>query len=127
MSNYPININEIREKVSLRKVRNRYIKSKQILLDFPTQVNNIKDEVNRFGEKVTRVDGEIPINIPVKNEDRFLFISYDQSVLTHGLHKYPAKFFPELPRWLIKRYSNEYDTVLDPFCGSGTTTEGFIC
>jgi DNA modification methylase len=121
MSNYPININEIKEKVSLRKVRNRYIKSKQILLDFPTQVNNVKDEVNRFGEKVTRVDGEIPVNLSIKNEDRFLFISYDQSVLTHGLHKYPAKFFPELPRWLIKRYSNEYDTILDPFCGSGTT------
>jgi DNA modification methylase len=121
MSSYPININEIREKVNLRKVRNKYIESKQISLDFPTQITNVKDEVNRFGEKVIRVDGEIPVNLPVKNEDRFLFISYDQSVLTHGLHKYPAKFFPELPRWLIKRYSNEYDTVLDPFCGSGTT------
>jgi DNA modification methylase len=121
MSSYPININEIREKVSLRKVRNKYIESKQILLDFTIQITNVKDEVNRFGEKVTRVDGEIPIYLPVKNEDRFLFISYDQSILTHGLHKYPAKFFPELPRWLIKRYSNEYDTILDPFCGSGTT------
>lgn len=127
MSSYPININEIREKVSLRKVRNKYIESKQILLDFPTRITNVKDEVNRFGEKVTWVDGEIPVNLPIKNEDRFLFISYDQSILTHGLHKYPAKFFPELPRWLIKRYSNEYDTILDPFCGSGTTTEGFIC
>ena len=127
MSSYPININEIREKVSLRKVRNKYIESKQISLDFPNQITNVKDEVNRFGEKVTRVDGEIPVNLPIKNEDRILFISYDQSILTHGLHKYPAKFFPELPRWLIKRYSNEYDTILDPFCGSGTTTEGFTC
>jgi len=115
MSNYPVNINEIREKVSLRKVRNRNIESKQILLDLPTQITNVKDEVNKFGEKVTRVDGEIPVNLPIKNDDRFLFISYDQSILTHGLHKYPAKFFPELPRWLIKRYSNEYDTILDPF------------
>ncbi|MBD3182696.1 hypothetical protein GF312_10410, partial [Candidatus Poribacteria bacterium] len=55
------------------------------------------------------------------NEDRFLFISYDQSSLTHGLHKYPAKFFPELPRWLIKRYSKENDTIIDPFTGSATT------
>jgi DNA modification methylase len=37
------------------------------------------------------------------------------------LHKYPAKFFPELPRWLIKRYSKENDLILDPFSGSGTT------
>ena len=26
-----------------------------------------------------------------------------------------------MPRWLIKRYSEEYDIVLDPFAGSGTT------
>ena len=68
-----------------------------------------------------QVDGEIPVELPVNDGDRFLFISYDQSYLTHGLHKYPAKFFPELPRWLIKRYSQENDTVLDPFSGSGTT------
>ena len=68
-----------------------------------------------------QVDGEIPVELPVNDGDRFLFISYDQSHLTHGLHKYPAKFFPELPRWLIKRYSQENDTILDPFSGSGTT------
>ena len=41
--------------------------------------------------------------------------------LTHGIHKYPAKFFPELPRWIIKRYSEKWDMILDPFMGSGTT------
>ena len=69
-----------------------------------------------------QVDGEIPVDLTVNDGDRFLFISYDQSYLTHGLHKYPAKFFPELPRWLIKRYSKENDTILDPFSGSGTTS-----
>ena len=68
-----------------------------------------------------RVDGDIPVNLPVNDGDRFLFISYDQSILTHGLHKYPAKFFPELPRWLIQRYSKKKDRILDPFSGSGTT------
>jgi len=75
---------------------------------------------NEFGEVITKVDGEIPVDLEVKDGDRFLFISYDQSVLTHGLHKYPAKFFPELPRWLIYKYSNEKDWVIDPFAGSGT-------
>ena len=84
-------------------------------------MENITKIVNDFGESIVRVDGEIPIDLPAKNGDRFLFISHDQSFLTHGLHKYPAKFFPELPRWLIKRYSQENDWVLDPFAGSGTT------
>ncbi len=84
-------------------------------------MDNITQIVNDFGESIVRVDGDIPIDLPAKDGDRFLFISYDQSFLTHGLHKYPAKFFPELPRWLIKRYSQESDWILDPFAGSGTT------
>lgn len=80
----------------------------------------VKRIVNTFGEEIIQVDGEIPIDLEVKKGQRFLFISYDQSVLTHGLHKYPAKFFPELPRWVIYKYSKEGDWVLDPFAGSGT-------
>ena len=34
---------------------------------------------------------------------------------------HPATFPPELPRRLMKLYSYVGDTVLDPFCGSGTT------
>ncbi|MDP2661037.1 MAG: DNA methyltransferase [Dehalococcoidia bacterium] len=70
--------------------------------------------------EVTRQEGEIPIDLEVSRGQRFLFISYDQSALSHGLHKYPAKFFPELPRWLILRYSQEGDWGLDPFAGSAT-------
>ncbi len=84
-------------------------------------MDNITKIVNDFGESIVRVDGDIPVDLPAKDGDRFLFISHDQSFLTHGLHKYPAKFFPELPRWLIKRYSQENDQILDPFAGSGTT------
>ncbi|MCY4000057.1 MAG: DNA methyltransferase [Bacteroidetes bacterium] len=65
--------------------------------------------------------GTIPRDLVVNNGDRFLFISHDQRALTHGIHKYPAKFFPELPRWIIERYSSYGDTILDPFMGSGTT------
>jgi hypothetical protein len=41
--------------------------------------------------------------------------------LTHHLHPYPAKFPPPLPRRLIEILTSPGDTVLDPFCGSGTT------
>ena len=41
--------------------------------------------------------------------------------LTHRLHPYPAKFIPQIPNALIQGLSSVGCTVLDPFCGSGTT------
>lgn len=42
----------------------------------------------------------------------------------HSLHRlapYIGGFPPSLAHYFIKRFSNEGDTVLDPFCGGGTT------
>lgn len=83
-------------------------------------VFQIQPAFSQLRELITRVHGEIPIDLEIANGKRYLFISYDQSYLTHGLHKYPAKFFPELPRWLIRKYSEEKEWVLDPFTGSAT-------
>ena len=44
----------------------------------------------------------------------------DKNYATHGLHPYPAKFIPHIPRELIRAYSEVGDTVWDPMCGSGT-------
>lgn len=41
--------------------------------------------------------------------------------LTHSIHPYPAKFIPQIPNALIQELSSVGDTVLDIFCGSGTT------
>lgn len=39
----------------------------------------------------------------------------------HGLHPYPAKFIPEIPRRLLKLFPPKAsEAMLDPFCGSGT-------
>jgi len=40
--------------------------------------------------------------------------------LTHGFHSYPAMMIPQVARRLIENYSKPGDTVLDPFCGSGS-------
>lgn len=42
---------------------------------------------------------------------------------THGMHRFPGKFIPNLPRYIIRQYlgDNSSATVVDPFCGSGTT------
>jgi DNA modification methylase len=39
----------------------------------------------------------------------------------HGLHPYPAKFIPHIPRALLRALAKSGDVVLDPMCGSGTT------
>lgn len=38
----------------------------------------------------------------------------------HGIHPYPARMIPQIARRLIERYSKPDDTILDPFCGSGS-------
>jgi tRNA G10 N-methylase Trm11 len=41
---------------------------------------------------------------------------------THGIHPYPAKFIPQIPRALIAAlHPRDGTAVMDPFCGSGTT------
>ncbi len=42
-------------------------------------------------------------------------------VAPHDFYKYPARFTPLFPREIIKYFSEVGDTVIDPFCGSGTT------
>lgn len=51
------------------------------------------------------------------------------NAFTHGFHKYPAKFIPIIPKWAINKYLVDGDrkSILDPFCGSGTTlVEGLL-
>jgi adenine-specific DNA methylase len=40
--------------------------------------------------------------------------------LTHGLHKYPGRMPPQIPRRIIQFFPRA-SHILDPFCGSGTT------
>ena len=51
----------------------------------------------------------------------FNFGGADTMYLTHSLHPYPAKFPPQLPNVILSKYGIKGQTVLDPFCGSGTT------
>jgi DNA modification methylase len=107
-------IENIRKKVN--------IKNDKFSRKFDQKLFNVSEITNEFEETLIRVDGDIPRDLDVQQGNRFLFVSYEQSRYTHGIHKYPAKFFPELPRWLINKYSNENEIILDPFGGSATTS-----
>ncbi len=52
----------------------------------------------------------------------------DPKYVTHGLHPYKGKFYPQLAKGLINLCGLASDSViLDPFCGSGTTLlEGYL-
>ncbi len=55
------------------------------------------------------------------------YIGKQVSYATHGIHRYPAKFIPQIPRYCLANYSKVGDDVLDPFMGSGTTLlESFL-
>ncbi|MEM2980554.1 MAG: DNA methyltransferase [Thermoproteota archaeon] len=45
----------------------------------------------------------------------------DTTYLTHNFHPFPAKFIPQIPNFMIRRFSRRNEAVFDPFCGSGTT------
>jgi len=48
------------------------------------------------------------------------FTSANTKIATHGFHSYPAMMIPQIARSLIQLYGNKGETLLDPFCGSGT-------
>lgn len=52
----------------------------------------------------------------------------DPKYVTHGLHPYKGKFYPQLAKALINLSSIPHGAkILDPFCGSGTTLlEGYL-
>ena len=52
----------------------------------------------------------------------------DPKYVTHGLHPYKGKFYPQLAKGLINLCSLGPDgKIFDPFCGSGTTLlEGYL-
>lgn len=52
----------------------------------------------------------------------------DPKYATHGLHPYKGKFYPQLAKGLLNLTGvSDGATLLDPFCGSGTTLlEGYL-
>lgn len=45
----------------------------------------------------------------------------DTAYITHGYHRYPAKFIPQIVSRLVEKYTKEGDLIADPFGGCGTT------
>jgi DNA modification methylase len=56
-----------------------------------------------------------------------LSLSGTTTAFTHGLHRFAAKFVPQVPAWALDTFGGRGAVVLDPFMGSGTTlVEGVV-
>jgi len=42
---------------------------------------------------------DLPISTAIPNNSLFLIATNNVTYFTHGLHKFPAKFIPQIPRW----------------------------
>ncbi|HHT9120425.1 MAG TPA: DNA methyltransferase [Candidatus Hypogeohydataceae bacterium YC41] len=72
--------------------------------------NMMRDFDKQFMRNVINLRQELKDDIP------------STTYLTHGIHNvYPAKFIPQVPRFVIKRFNLKGKIILDPFAGSGTT------
>lgn len=87
----------------------------------------LKKETSNKSSEVLEVKDRIPNEVEYNT---ILDIKTSKvTEYTHGFHKYPGKFIPQIPRWAIEKYLNENSNkvILDPFCGSGTTlVEGLL-
>lgn len=59
-------------------------------------------------------------NIPVSEEWVFKNVRSTEQ-WTHGYHRYPAKFLPNLVKKIINEYTEDGDVIADLFAGCGTT------
>lgn len=96
--------------------------------DKPNKVNRIADQSNkRAGAKVNR--GRLSKSGIIKDAKRRIVPAFSvrtniwryQSSNGNDRTKHPAQFPEQLAEDHILSWSNEGDTVLDPFAGSGTT------
>lgn len=63
----------------------------------------------------------------ILDEIEWDFKDFTTQYLTHKFHSYPARFIPHIPLTFIKLLTKEKVTIVDPFCGCGTTlVEAFL-
>ncbi len=70
---------------------------------------------------VPHTPGDVPSEAAPPSDFKILdFADVEAPRLTHRTFRYPAKFHPPVVHALIRAYTKTGQTLLDPFCGSGT-------
>jgi DNA modification methylase len=104
-------------------------KSRVIRLIYDTKQTTLFKEKNPEQDYLSLITGEYNFSEAIEMLDKidWDFKSFTTQYLTHKFHSYPARFIPQIPLTFIKLFAKEDETVLDPFCGCGTTlVEAFL-
>jgi hypothetical protein len=89
---------------------------------------NKRRSVELLESKSLQLVDEFPAFEKISHGDLLsLALSTNTTGLTHGLHRFPAKYIPQVPRWAIRQFANLDSVVLDPFMGSGTSLVEGLC
>lgn len=76
----------------------------------------------RVGEQASLLYVPSPVeHAEIRPEEDWDYATADTKTHTHGFHPYPAMMIPQVARRLIRMYGRVGYTLLDPFCGSGTS------
>lgn len=67
------------------------------------------------------VNGDTPLDQLCLNWTEKQLPERERTKHVHRLHPYLGKYIPQLVEVFLRKYVSAGDTVLDPFCGSGTT------
>jgi len=92
------------------KKNNSFLLNKLYSLDI-TQTTNLQNEILTIFNNL-----EEDVSWSFENLSR-----KETSYATHGYHRYPAKFIPQLARRCIEEYSDKSEIICDPFMGCGTS------
>lgn len=110
--------NKNKFKCNMDLVREPYADSTKNRVNTPVGVNDTVDKNGKVISKLRKIElnplGKIPTNV---------FDFPTAGTIRSQSAKHPAAFHPDLPRWFIKWLTDENDTILDPFMGSGTVAE----
>ncbi len=78
-------------------------------------LSHVGGEVEVTGEPVAAALLAAAVDVPTSEASEELARAH-----VHGFHSYPARMHPLTARRLVDGFSRPGDSVLDPFCGSGT-------
>jgi DNA modification methylase len=78
-------------------------------------LSHVGGEVALEGDRDAATRLAAAVSVPTSTEAEELARAH-----VHGFHSYPARMHPLTARRLVEAFSRPGDTVLDPFCGSGT-------
>jgi site-specific DNA-methyltransferase (cytosine-N4-specific) len=96
---------------------------------YDTEKSAISEERTFEQEYFELIKGEYRYSkaFELLDEIEWDFKDFTTQYLTHKFHTYPARFIPQLPLTFIMLFTKEKETIVDPFCGCGTTlVEAFL-